>query len=693
MRYPKLIAWSVLSVFISFLSGCGGGGSGSTDSDNPSQGVSTNRSITIGGSVMDGPVAGASIVVKDANNKVVATTTSDAQARYRVQVPVDAAYPLTVMAAEGTDMVTGKSPAFSLVTTVIDPNETTAHINPFSTLIVKTAQFMPGGLTQSNVETANEDVLRVFNAGLDTDLVSNPIATPLDAANAATFVKASEVLAEIIRRNYSKTADVSPYDINLVVDSLAADLVDGTLDGLGGPGANKKLSQLITVGSAQVLIEAMSNNLQVDNRPVANELDSSIRAIAPNASSTTELAVTMNMLTNAKTALAAAILIAPGAALADVQSAMNAITPGMGPSDVGLVLPAEQASVLDDAIALASLTDSSSAGGSSGSAGATPITRSTAGIYFTGEGSGYQFSVPASTLTRTLRVYLGGWSSTAKLEAFLSDGSAAPVVMTLDNKSTYDRLVTLTYRASSNGQTLTVRHRLIGAYNTGGNIALQAATLQEGSSVAAPILTGTLSVAPQAIDVAAEGSADWAYWGLDAPSSVNRKANTRLISDISLFGEQPRRFLGASGWSQVAWSDGISAPTTTWNAAVVSGAGSAGGSTNPSTSPIPSSEIPSSDDQAEAPAASAMLTLSWSPNTDGVLGYKVYYGSTGSSAVTEVTDITVYSGGFDPSAPSVQYDAREDLGLSPGDDVCFRLRAYNNEGMSELSAPICDKIS
>jgi len=93
-------------------------------------------------------------------------------------------------------------------------------------------------------------------------------------------------------------------------------------------------------------------------------------------------------------------------------------------------------------------------------------------------------------------------------------------------------------------------------------------------------------------------------------------------------------------------------------------------------------------------AAGVNVTFSWDPNptTDFVLGYRVYTGSTLATATMEVSNLTVGSNGFDATAPSLNYDAWNDLGLEKGDTVCFRLKAYNSVGSSDFSTGICGDI-
>ena len=98
------------------------------------------------------------------------------------------------------------------------------------------------------------------------------------------------------------------------------------------------------------------------------------------------------------------------------------------------------------------------------------------GIYFSGIGNGYQFTVPADTTSRTLKLYVGGWNSTGGLRATLSDGSAAPYVTTFSGADVYSQIVTLTFSAASSGQLLTVRHTMQSGI---GNVGVQAAALTQ----------------------------------------------------------------------------------------------------------------------------------------------------------------------------------------------------------------------
>lgn len=105
------------------------------------------------------------------------------------------------------------------------------------------------------------------------------------------------------------------------------------------------------------------------------------------------------------------------------------------------------------------------------------------GIYIFGAGQGFRITAPAGPTTRTLRIYCGGQMSTAALHAHLSDASApdynasTSYSMSLgdnDGMQQFQRVVTLVYRSSLQGQTLTVDWTV----QSGSYVHILSATLQ-----------------------------------------------------------------------------------------------------------------------------------------------------------------------------------------------------------------------
>ena len=93
--------------------------------------------------------------------------------------------------------------------------------------------------------------------------------------------------------------------------------------------------------------------------------------------------------------------------------------------------------------------------------------------------SAMTFTVPASTTSRTLRVYVGVQDADARLDVSLSDSSATAASMTLSKSSgTMNVQYTIVYNAASAGQTLTVSWTDTHDYSGSPLSALLFATLQ-----------------------------------------------------------------------------------------------------------------------------------------------------------------------------------------------------------------------
>lgn len=70
------------------------------------------------------------------------------------------------------------------------------------------------------------------------------------------------------------------------------------------------------------------------------------------------------------------------------------------------------------------------------------------------------------------------------------------------------------------------------------------------------------------------------------------------------------------------------------------------------------------------------IRVTWSPYPGTTSGYIVYYGPTSTTATNLASDVPIGTADFDPAAPVVTYQA-QDLGLSPGNAVCFQVFAYD----------------
>jgi hypothetical protein len=97
------------------------------------------------------------------------------------------------------------------------------------------------------------------------------------------------------------------------------------------------------------------------------------------------------------------------------------------------------------------------------------------GLYISGVGNGFSVTVPASTTSRTVTLYVGGWNSTGTLKAHLSDGSAADYTNTTTaSTGQYVRTYTITYKAAAAAQQLVLTWSQAAG---GGNVTLNGVAL------------------------------------------------------------------------------------------------------------------------------------------------------------------------------------------------------------------------
>ncbi|EGW53231.1 hypothetical protein TevJSym_bh00010 [endosymbiont of Tevnia jerichonana (vent Tica)] len=267
-------------------------------------------------------MVGATVTIRDRNLEVIATTTSDQQASFNFTGEIaDSAFPLIVEATYGIDLVTNAEPDFILSGVLMDATATRVNLTPHTTMIVKSAMAMEGGLTAENLAIATEAVTSKLNFGLDTSTVADPMTSAVTNDNITEVVLSSEVFGEMARRSaYWIGGNVTEDDI---FAALAADLSDSALDGKGAPGTVPRYTAIAHIVSAQVLIEAMVDGLQVHNQPASNALDDAIAQVLGTADrslhrSVREIRANRLMLAQARAALAAAQAIDPSIPLGDL---------------------------------------------------------------------------------------------------------------------------------------------------------------------------------------------------------------------------------------------------------------------------------------------------------------------------------------------------------------------------------------
>jgi hypothetical protein len=305
------------------VSGCEGGAVSSNPED-PDAIVTT----LIVGSVGDGPIVNARLRVYSNSGQLLTETRSSSTADYSITVKTQGRnYPLTIAADEGTDLVTGGPPDFSLVSVIMGPgSREVANLNPYSTLIVRAAQKSVGGISSATIAAATDAVVENYGFGLGSDLVVHPIFSPMNDTNVHVVVKASETLGEMIRRTRDAVTPNCPYvekELWLcgddVVEALAADLVDGWIDGWidyrNAPFHDRRIAAVANVASAAVMLEALANRLSIDfynlDADIAKaQMDSVIGIVRPAATLRTgDVTIPPEALMQARRALHAAIQV------------------------------------------------------------------------------------------------------------------------------------------------------------------------------------------------------------------------------------------------------------------------------------------------------------------------------------------------------------------------------------------------
>jgi hypothetical protein len=88
-------------------------------------------------------------------------------------------------------------------------------------------------------------------------------------------------------------------------------------------------------------------------------------------------------------------------------------------------------------------------------------------------------------------------------------------------------------------------------------------------------------------------------------------------------------------------------------------------------------------------ATDKKVILSWDPSPVPVLGYYVYYGATPETASQQAATLSVDLGTIDALDPKWLCDLKTDLGVLPGKQVCFRVKAYDGSQLSDYSEAAC----
>jgi hypothetical protein len=309
--------------------------------------------------VGDGPVAHATLEIFNKHDDLILTYSSDEQATYTVTIKEKGKnYPVRFRAHDGQDMVTATIPDFVMTSALLRPQkQSRGNINPHSTIMIGIADRL-GGIDDVNYYKGRDNVMSALNFGMDRAVIDDPIAVNVDDATAPMMVKASESLGEMVRRTRDALIGAGVTNGDAVITALAADLVDGVVDGRGAAGANARIAAVSTLTSAQVLTESLVNNLKVNGVSATARMDQAIQAIRPKAPSsvnTDSVAISAAMLEQTELALQAAWALTRDSDIDALYKAVKGVAAGTKPSQIRGTLP-------DAELALATAVDTAAYG-------------------------------------------------------------------------------------------------------------------------------------------------------------------------------------------------------------------------------------------------------------------------------------------------------------------------------------------
>lgn len=221
----QVVAAAVAS---SFLVGCG---------SSSSSGTAESTTTNVSGSAFASYVSGAQVEVQDSNgNRIAGPVSTNANGRFTVPVPnANLASKLVFMATGGTytDEATGEQATSGELSVLAEANALSGtpsvHATPSSSILNKL--MTKHGLSKADAEAA-------FTAafGYLPDSSVAPVDATQDNADASDDAKLAGVRAAAFSQ-LLKNLGLDKGDHSALLEALAEDLVDGTVDGMNGAAA------------------------------------------------------------------------------------------------------------------------------------------------------------------------------------------------------------------------------------------------------------------------------------------------------------------------------------------------------------------------------------------------------------------------------------------------------------------------
>ncbi|HEY5646246.1 MAG TPA: hypothetical protein VIS76_09905 [Pseudomonadales bacterium] len=307
--------------------------------------MTESEGLILSGSVGDGPIVGADILVEDARGRVLLTTESDAYAAYEVRIAGGTPLPVTIRVSGGTDLVTGRAADFELLGATFGSGPVTLNASPYTTLAVRTAWCM-GALTPENLTLAWSRIHHTMNLGWDRARIGNPMSEPVTEGNIGTVLIANEALGEVVRRTAQALAPTGdPLNADQVMAHLGCELAGALPE---GDAAASRASATILAAAAAVRIEVIAGALRVDGQDAMPRLDDSLRTVLPgSAQSVTNATLPLALIEQTQNALGVLQTLGRNE-LADMAAALGGARPATARGQLQAVLSAAHLNALLD---------------------------------------------------------------------------------------------------------------------------------------------------------------------------------------------------------------------------------------------------------------------------------------------------------------------------------------------------------
>ncbi|MDX1406435.1 MAG: putative Ig domain-containing protein [Woeseiaceae bacterium] len=345
---------TALTITIIFLHGCFLDEEQTDEAEN-SAALAVEEDFEISGSVGDGPVVGANMRAMRNDGVELKSFKSDSSAGYNIVIRTKGRYyPLTIDAVGGTDLVTNAPPDFTLIGAALEPSKKyVVNLNPFSTVIMEMARDLTGGPTKSNIYAAQDILAGAMDFGLVSMPASGPMNGKIDSGNVAEIVRGSEGVGEVVRRTRDWLLFAGyVWDGDDVIGALGSDLIDGVIDGRGGPRVNARLAAIANLVITQVLLELTANELHVNGADATALLESAIETmkLGTASPSISELTATSGMLFHVDVGMDAADTISDDSRVSSLKTSAAGLQPGLQPMLARSLLPADYRQTMDDVI-------------------------------------------------------------------------------------------------------------------------------------------------------------------------------------------------------------------------------------------------------------------------------------------------------------------------------------------------------